>query len=313
MLKIRAFFYTLKLQITPLHHSYTCILILDLYISDYSLEYTKLFLKIQYFDEIILNMDIDFAKKVAEEAVKEAGNILMDNFNKDMPAFLKGKNDIVTDIDIKSEKVILDAIKKNFPEHQILSEEAGLIGSESKYVWIVDPIDGTINYYHKSAPFRVGLCLLEDGKSIISAIYNPIKDHLYSAQKGKGAYKNGQKIMASSRQELKDSVIMFHLSSKKEARNRTISILDNIFENSLHMRMFGSSLAAMTYIAEGKFDVFFNLQTSSWDILPGALIIEESGGKVTDINGGEIDYNSKSVLATNGRVHEQMLKLLKDK
>ena len=258
-------------------------------------------------------MNIEFAKKVAEEAVKEAGKFLMHNFDKPAQVSLKGKSDIVTDIDIKSEKLILEAIKSNFPDHRILSEEAGLIDSKSKYTWIADPIDGTINYYYKSAPFRVGICLLEDGRPIISAIYNPIKDHLYSAQKGRGAYKNGKKITVSDRSDLKNSVVMFHLSSKKDARGRTIKILDNIFENSLHMRIFGSSLASMTYIAEGKFDVFFNLQTSSWDILPGALIITEAGGMVTDINGNEVDYNSNSVLATNGKVHSQMIELLKGK
>ncbi len=274
---------------------------------------SRLCLKNQGFNGIISNMDINFAQKIAEEAVKAAGRVLMDNFDKPAQVSLKGKSDIVTDIDIKSEKLILEAIKNNFPDHRILSEEAGLIDSKSKYTWILDPIDGTINYYYKSAPFRVGLCLLENGKPIVSAIYNPVKNHLYSAQKSKGAYKNGQKIKVSDRSDLKNSVVMFHLSSKKDARNRTIKILDNIFENSLHMRMFGSSLASMTYVAEGKFDVFFNLQTSSWDILPGALIITEAGGMVTDISGKEVDYNSNSVLATNGKVHDQMLKLLSNK
>ncbi len=256
-------------------------------------------------------MNIKLAKKISIETAKKAGKVLMDNFNEAHRASFKAKSDIITEIDIRSEKLILGSIKENFPDHSILSEERGFTGNDKKYIWIVDPIDGTINYYYGTAPFRVGLCLLEDKKPIISAIYNPIKDHLYFAEKGKGATLNGKKIRVSDNTKLKNSVVMTHLSSKKEGRMRTIRALESIFESSMHMRMFGSGLAAMTYIASGKFDVFFNVQTNPWDILPGALLIEEAGGRITDIKGKKIDYNTTSVLATNGSVHNQMLKLLK--
>jgi myo-inositol-1(or 4)-monophosphatase len=257
-------------------------------------------------------MDIEFAKNLAAETVKKAGKVLMDNFNKVTNASFKGRSDIVTEVDLASEKVILESIKTNFPNHSILSEEHGLINNGEEYIWITDPIDGTINYYYGSSPFRVGLCLLVDKKPVLTAVYNPVKDHLYLAEKDKGATLNGKRIKVNSNFELKNSVVMTHLSSKKEARARTILALENIFAKNMHMRIFGSGLAAMTYIADGKFDVFFNVKTNPWDILPGALLIEEAGGVVTDISGKKVGYDTVSVLATNGNVHDQMLKLLEN-
>ena len=257
-------------------------------------------------------MDTNQAKKISIECVKEAGKLLMENIDKVKEVSFKAKSDIVTNIDLQSERIIVDKIKTNFPEHSILSEESGFVDQHSEYVWIMDPIDGTMNYYHASAPFRVALCLTYKQKPIISTIYNPIKDELYFAEAGQGATLNDKKIIVNDNFELKNSVVMTHISSKKEARARTILALDSIFKKTLHMRMFGSGLAAMSYVASGKFDVFFNVKTYPWDILPGALLVQEAGGVVTDIEGNKITTESMSVLATNGKVHDQMLQLLKD-
>ncbi|MDD5071582.1 MAG: inositol monophosphatase family protein [Patescibacteria group bacterium] len=257
-------------------------------------------------------MDVNLAKKISIECVKEAGQFLMANINKVKEVSFKAKSDIVTNIDIGSEKIIIDKIKINFPEHSILSEESGFTGQHTGYIWIMDPIDGTMNYYHASAPFRVALCLVYQQQPIISAIYNPVKDELYFAEAGKGAMLNNRKIHVDENNELKKSVVLTHISSKKDARARTILALDSIFKKTLHMRMFGSGLAAMSYIASGKFDIFFNVKTYPWDILPGSLLIQEAGGTVTDIEGKQITIESTSVLATNGKVHDQMLELLED-
>ncbi len=179
-------------------------------------------------------------------------------------------------------------------------------------MWVVDPIDGTTNYYYGMNPYRVGICLLEDKRPILNVLYNPTKDEIYVAQKGRGAFLNDKKITVSDNTGLKNSVVMFHLSSKKEARSKTLNILDAIAQESMHLRMYGSSLAQMSYVASGKFDVYFNVLLKPWDILPGALLVQEAGGIVTDIGGKEINYESTSVLATNGKVHDQMLKLLQN-
>ena len=167
-------------------------------------------------------IDINQAKKTSIECVKEAGKLLIENMDKVKSVSFKAKSDIVTDIDMQSEKIIIDKIKANFPEHSILSEESGLDDHHSEYTWVMDPIDGTMNYYHSSAPFRVALCLLYKKKALLSAIYNPIKDDLYLAQTKKGARLNDKKIVVSKNRKLKNAIVMTHISSRKDARARTI-------------------------------------------------------------------------------------------
>lgn len=250
------------------------------------------------------------ASVIAKQAVREAGQLLADHFEKVTSMSFKGKNDIVTDLDLRSNEILRSKIGHHFPDHSILSEESGLEAHKSKYIWIIDPLDGTINYFYGSAPFRVGACLLEDGQPLVAAIYNPLRKVLYFAQRGHGATINNKLMRVNDNADLAHSIVMTHLSSKHQARAKTIAALDSVFSHAMHMRMFGSGLAAMCYIASGKFDVFFNVRTHPWDILPGALLIQEAGGTVTDIHGGRITGRSTSVLATNGHVHAKMLSLL---
>lgn len=256
-------------------------------------------------------MDIELAKKVAIEAARDAGKIIAARFGKLKNASSKGKSDIVTDADLEAEKIILERIRTHFPDHRILSEEAGLSGGGSKYLWMVDPLDGTMNYYYGYGMFSVEICLLENGKPLISAIYRPLEDKLFFAERDKGATMNGAKLAVNKSVELKDCIIMTHLSSKDEGRIRTIKLLNPIFSESMHMRILGDSFAP--YIASGMSALYFNVKIKPWDILPDALIVEEAGGKVTEINGGEITEDSTSVLASpNEKVHERMLELLKN-
>ena len=257
-------------------------------------------------------MDIELAKKVSVEAVREAGKVLLSHFRNNPLASSKGKSDIVTEADLEAEKVIIHLIQSSFSDHSILSEEKGSMDRHSDYLWILDPLDGTINYYYGFEYFGTGLCLLEKEKLLISAIYNPVQDKLFFAERGKGATMNGSFIKVNHNSELKNSIVVTHLGSKDEARMRTIAVLDSVFRKSMHMRILGSPFVTLPQIASGVFDVFFNIRTNPWDILPGALIVEEAGGKVTDIRGGEITSESTSILATNGKVHDQMLELLKN-
>lgn len=257
-------------------------------------------------------MDIELAKKISIEATKKAGSILMSRFRNAQSASSKGKSDLVTEADLEAEKVIINLIQSNFPDHSILSEERGSTDNHSDYLWILDPLDGTINYYYSFDYFATGLCLLEKGKLLISTIYNPVRDELFFAERGKGTTMNNSIIRVSDNSKLENSMVTTHLSSKDEARMKTISVLDSVFRKSMHMRILGSPFVTLPQIASGIFDVFFNIRTNPWDILPGTLIVEEAGGRVTDIYGGEITSQSTSILATNGKVHDQMLTLLEN-
>ncbi|MSU54683.1 MAG: inositol monophosphatase, partial [Candidatus Staskawiczbacteria bacterium] len=131
------------------------------------------------------------------------------------------------------------------------------------------------------------------------------------AQKGKGAFMNGKRITVSDNTDLKNSMVMFNLSRTKGTRTKTLKIAERISDHVRRMRVFGSSLSYMSYISSGKSDAFFDISLKPWDVLPGALLVEEAGGRVTDINGNEITSESTSVIASNGKVHDQILKLLK--
>jgi myo-inositol-1(or 4)-monophosphatase len=256
-------------------------------------------------------INLELAKEVAINAVTGAGDILMANLYEEKRVSFKGPNDIVTHVDIASEKLIMDLIQKNFPDHSILSEESGFTDKKSEYTWILDPIDGTANYYHGYDPFCVALGLAESDEMIINAIYNPVRSHLYFAEKGKGTTLNGKTIKVSDK-KMDDALITMGISSKKENRDRLIPNFEKIHSSCSRVRMPGSGLSSIAYVGDGTSEAYFSIKTNPWDILPSALLVTEAGGKVTDINGGELNLKSTSVLATNGIVHEEMLSLLKD-
>lgn len=257
-------------------------------------------------------MDNQLAKKVSIDCVKEAGKKLIESFDKVKPMPFEEKNEALNQLSLELERMMIKRIKENFRDHSILSEEKGFIDGNSRYIWVMDPIDGVVNYYNGTTPFRVAICLLEDKEPLISAIYNPIRGQLYFAEREKGATLDGKKIRVNKSSDLGNSIVMTHISSKKEGRTRIVSSLEHIFNHVLNMRLLGSAMAAMTYVANGNFEVFFEVKTYPWDVFPGALLIEEAGGMVTDMEGRRIDMDSTSVLATNGKVHSQMLDLLKD-
>ncbi len=259
-----------------------------------------------------MTIDINKAKDVALKAVIEAGELLALRLNERRTIIVKSSSrDIATDIDLEAEKILINGIKASFPSHRILSEEKGQISGTEEYLWIIDPIDGSLNYAHAHPPFRTAVCLLHKDQPILSVMYGPTRKQMFVAIKGQGATLNDKRINVSQNEELTNSIFMTHLSSHELPRMRTILSLEHIFRHTQHVRMFGSGLASMCYIAEGKYDIFYNIETKPWDILPGCLLIEEAGGKVTDIKGKKITSTSTSVLATNGRVHDEMINLLK--
>lgn len=256
-------------------------------------------------------MDFNHAKQVATSAILKAGQHLLQYWKRSKPFTFKAKQDIVTQIDLEVEQLIINTIKNTFSDHQILSEERGFLGVENAdYCWIIDPIDGTINFVNDAAPFRIGIGLLYRNQPFLTVILNPIKNELYLATYSEPSTCNGELIRVSDNEDLQKAVVMTHLSSKTAARTQTLQALNQIFEQTLHLRMFGSGLSALTYVASGKFDIFFNVKTNPWDILPGVLLVEQAGGKITDLEGNPITIESTSVLATNGKLHEPMLELL---
>lgn len=256
-----------------------------------------------------MKINPDF-KKVAVQAVEEAGKILEKNFRGPLKTSLKKDSSLVTGVDLAAEKVIIKLIKKNFPSHDILSEEAGgVIGG--KYTWVIDPLDGTTNYT-KNFPFFASSIALLDGKNpILGIILNPITQELYFAEKGGGSFLNGKKIKISRSAILSRSVILLNKGREKKDFIKFHKILGRVGRLCRTFRFWGASSLELCYVASGRIDGFIDTGSSPWDFAAGVLIIKEAGGKVTDFNGEDWQPETKNIVATNGKIHNQVIKLIK--
>jgi myo-inositol-1(or 4)-monophosphatase len=244
-------------------------------------------------------------RKVGQELLKE-----FKNFNRQQVKF-KSQHQIVTRADLLAEKIILSAIRKKYPHHQILSEEAGLDKVKSDYLWLVDPLDGTTNFSLKNPIFGINLALAYQGKIVLGAIYIPFLDKLVLAEKGKGATMNGQKIKVSTKKNLDEAFLTYCHGSKLPDIKRAIEIYKGLKIKYSDVRQLGAASVELAWVAAGYTDAYFIPGANSWDVAPGTLIVREAGGTVTDFQGKEWDLKSKDLLASNGPIHSQLLKEIK--
>lgn len=253
-------------------------------------------------------------KKTAIDAAKKAGLILKKNIGKAHSIEFKGAIDIVTEMDKKAEDLIIKTIKKEFPEHGILTEESSEQKTGSEYRWIIDPLDGTTNYSHGFPVFCVSIALERNGEIMLGVVYNPMLKELFTAEKGKGAYLNNKKIKVSNIKELTKSLLAtgFPYDVRTSKRNN-IANFANFAVKAQAIRRAGSAALDMCYVACGRFDGFWELKLKPWDTAAAMLIIKEAGGMVTDFNGGSFSFSSSETLASNGLIHADMISVLQNK
>jgi myo-inositol-1(or 4)-monophosphatase len=251
---------------------------------------------------------------VAIHAAKEAGKIQLEKLGKLKYIHTKYNqdNNLVTEADNESESKIFKIIKDNFPEHALLSEESGDLPSESEYKWIIDPLDGTVNYAHSVPIFSTSIGIEKDGQIIVGVVYDPSRDELFTAVKNKGAFLNGQKIEVSDTNALGRAMLVtgFPYNVKDNPFN-CIEHFKNFLLTARAVRRLGSAALDACYVACGRFDGFWEVSLNPWDMAAGSLIIEEAGGKVSGFDSEKLDIYSESFLATNGLIHDQMLDILK--
>lgn len=250
--------------------------------------------------------------QTAIKAAKEAGEILKDYFiKKDFNEISKGGVDIVTEADTKSEEKIISIIKKEFPEHQIIAEESGFHKSESGYIWIIDPLDGTYMFVHGIDNFAISIALQKNNEIILGVIYNPIKDEMYHAEKGKGAYLNGKKIHVSKRNKLIESIINtgFGYERGKEM-DLALAVFNEITRNSKYILSMASAAMDIAHVASGKTEGYCEMDIKPWDIAAGKIIVEEAGGKVTSGKTNDFDVMNPVCIATNGLIHKDIQKII---
>jgi myo-inositol-1(or 4)-monophosphatase len=251
-------------------------------------------------------------KKFVIKLAIQAGIEIKKRFNRDKIVKIKSKSQIVTQGDLIADKIIVSALKKKFPNHAILSEESGLEKNKSDYLWAVDPIDGTTNYFIGSPLFAVSISLFFKNQPILACAYAPAMDELYFAEDKKSAFLNGKKIKVSNKTRLSKSFLTFcHGSVKKDIR-RAMKIYNKIKFQGLDSRQLGCAAIELGFVAAGRTDCIMIPGAHSWDVGAGALLVKEAGGKVTDFQNKEWNLKSKDIVASNGKIHSQLIEFLKN-
>jgi len=251
-------------------------------------------------------------KKVALGAVKKAGQILLKEYkNFDRGKIkLKSHHEILTRADLLSEEIIIKEIRKYFPSHQILSEESGEIKSSSDYLWIIDPLDGTTNFSIHNPLWSISLAIAYQAEIILGVVFAPFLDEMYIAEKDKGAKLNGRKINVSSTQEGKVINTFCHGREEKHVK-KAIKYYSYQKMHELDCRQLGSAAIELAFVAAARIESIVIPGANPWDVAAGVLLVREAGGRVTDFNGRNWNLDSPDIVASNGKVHNEILRVVR--
>jgi len=247
---------------------------------------------------------------------REAGALLMQYFHQGLKIEYKGDADLVTAADRAAEALIRERISQQFPGHDVLGEEQGLNDQGSDFRWYVDPLDGTTNFAHGYPVFCVSMAVehraAAAGTRVAGVVYDPTRDELFSAQRGRGAQLNGQPMHVSKMSQLKECLLATGFPSHKRHKNPNIHFYHQITLRTHGVRRAGSAALDLCNVACGRFDGFWEFNLNPWDTAAGVLIIEEAGGKVSRFDGSPFEIESRETLASNGLVHESLIAEFKD-
>ncbi len=249
------------------------------------------------------------------EATKAGAAEILRFFNSDFKISNKeGINNLVTEADHAAEEAIIGAIKSKFPGHYILSEEAGEIIQDSAFKWIIDPIDGTVNFAHGIPLNCVSIGIEKEGEIIMAAVYNPHLNEFYFAEKGRGASLNDKPIRVSEQSQVINACLVTGFPyTYINSTNGPLEIFERFVRKGVPVRRLGSAAIDLCWVAAGRFDGFYEHKLEAWDSAAGYLIVEEAGGKVTDHEGNKFSVYQHKVLATNGKIHDEMVAVINNK
>jgi myo-inositol-1(or 4)-monophosphatase len=265
-------------------------------------------------------VDLPFVRLAAEIAV-EAGALVREFYNSSVATEYKGEVDLVTEADRASERLIVERLHQHFPSHGIYGEEGTRDRIDNEYRWYIDPLDGTTNFAHRYPVFCVsmglehrpaGLAADKDGAMIAGVIYDPTRNELFVAEKGRGAYLNGRRIHVSTTDDLGEGLLATGFPSRKRHENPNIHFYQQITLRSHGVRRAGSAALDLAYVACGRFDGYWEFNLNPWDTSAGALLVEEAGGSITRFDGSPFQLNSRELLATNRLLHPALKSLFED-
>ena len=243
---------------------------------------------------------------------KEAGTFLKERLGETLAVKYKGEIDLVTEVDKMSEDMLLYRINNKFPRHDILAEESAGTDRGSDFRWIIDPLDGTTNYAHGYPVFCVSIALEKENEIILGVIYNPVAEEMFVAEKGKGAFLNGKRISVSDTTDISKSLLATGFPYDiRENPDNNLNYFNEMATKVQAIRRAGSAALDLAYIAAGRFDGYWELRLKPWDTAAGWLLVKEAGGLVTEIFGKDYFLKSPHILASNGKIHDKMIDVLK--
>lgn len=248
--------------------------------------------------------------ETAAEIAREAGALLAHYFERRVAFELKGEFDLVTEADRASEKLVLERLRSHFPTHAVVAEESGLTAGSSDYRWYVDPLDGTTNFAHSFPMFNVTLALEHAGEMVAGVIFDPVRQEMFAAERGSGAYLNNRRIRVSNVTRLEDSLVSTGFPSRRRHQSVNIHFYHQMAMATHGVRRTGSAAIDLAYVACGRLDGFWEFGLNPWDMAAGRLLVVEAGGKYSDMQGGAHQLSSSPhLLADNGHLHEQNLEI----
>lgn len=251
------------------------------------------------------------ALSVAIEAALAGGSILESYYGGAFRIAFKGELDLVTQADTESEAEVLSILRARMPEVSILAEESGVSDRDQAQRFVVDPLDGTTNFAHAYPMFAVSIGYEEDGEVRAGVVYDPIGKELFTAEAGRGAFLNGEKLDVSSTETIPHALLVTGFPyDLKDDLEGNLRLFKKFMGTARAIRRDGSAALDLCYVACGRFDGFWEEKLGPWDTAAGALIVQEAGGRVTSMNGGTFHYTQKGIVASNGRIHDDMLSVL---
>lgn len=255
----------------------------------------------------------------AIQTARDAGGVLIDRLGRALQVSNKGDIDLVTEADLASERLIIERVKSHYPRHAILAEESGASEGlttnlrESEWKWIIDPLDGTTNYAHGYPCFCVSIGVERAGRMVLGVVYDPLRDEMFAAERGQGATLNERPMRVSVVEDLNRAMLCTGFPYDVRKRPDFARDFANFTMQAQAVRRDGSAALDLAYVACGRFDGFWEDGLNPWDVAGAVLLIEESGGAVTDFHGDPLDIYTPRVLASNGLIHESMMRVLGEK
>lgn len=258
-----------------------------------------------------MKFDLNKAGEAAVRLARAAGAIQRAKYETNVKVELKGSINLVTEVDLECERLITDALRNEYPGHNVVAEEGTDTNTGSGYTWYIDPLDGTTNYAHGVPVFGPSIALVKDGEPLAGAVYDPMRDEMFSAVKGEGAYLNGARMKVSGTARLEGAVLATGFPYEiKTLKKNNIENFNRVAPQCQAVRRCGAAAIDLAWTARGRFDGFWEQYLYAWDMAAGALLVTEAGGLITGMNGQKLDLLGKHIIAATPGIHANLLKLL---